>query len=51
MTTKTDAHSGVANAVKAPWLPMIALAQIQMEFNVSALPVSIGGFFYSFTPD
>ena len=50
MTTKTDALSGMANAVKAPWLPMIviALAQIQMGFNVSALPVSIGGIVEDF---
>jgi MFS family permease len=35
---------------KASWLPMlvIALAQIQMGFNVSALPVSIGGIVEEF---
>ncbi len=50
MTTKTDAVSGLSNAVKASWLPMIviALAQIQMGFNVSALPVSIGGIVEDF---
>lgn len=38
--TAGDLHS----VVRASWLPMIiiALAQIQMSFNVSALPVSIG---------
>jgi hypothetical protein len=46
MTTKKDPIACVTNAVKASWLPMIviALAQIKMGFNVSALPVSIGGF-------
>ena len=36
--------------IKASWLPMliIALAQIQMGFNVSALPVSIGGIVEDF---
>ena len=50
MTTKTDALAGAANAVKASWLPMfiIALAQIQRGFNVSALPVSIGGIVEDF---
>ncbi len=50
MTTKTDAVSGLTNAVKVSWLPMIviALAQIQMGFNVSALPVSIGGIVEDF---
>ena len=34
-----------ASAVKASWSPMIALAlaQVLMSFNVSALPVSMGG--------
>lgn len=37
-------------AAQASWLPMIviALAQIQMAFNVSALPVSIGGIVQDF---
>jgi hypothetical protein len=36
----TDTNSGA----KASWLPMviILLAQIQMGFNVNAIPVSIG---------
>ncbi len=50
MTTKSNLPAGVASAVKASWLPMliIALAQIQMGFNVSALPVSIGGIVEDF---
>lgn len=53
MTTKKDAIAGVANAVKASWLTMIviAFAQIQMGFNVSPLPVSIGGIVESFSSD
>jgi MFS family permease len=45
MTTKANMSAAVTSAVRASWLPMliIALAQIQMGFNVSALPVSIGG--------
>jgi hypothetical protein len=51
MTTKTDPISGVATVVKTSWLPMIviALAQIQIGFNVSALPVSIGGIVEDFS--
>jgi MFS family permease len=50
MTTTTDILSGTSRAVRASWLPMliIALAQIQMGFNVSALPVSIGGIVEDF---
>ena len=50
MTTKTEPISVAGTAVKASWLPMIviALAQIQMGFNVSALPVSIGGIVEDF---
>jgi MFS family permease len=50
MTAKSDVAVGVVTAVKASWLPMviIALAQIQMGFNVSALPVSIGGIVEDF---
>jgi len=44
ITAKTGEPDTAASASKASWLPMIviALAQIQMAFNVSALPVSIG---------
>ena len=44
MASKTQSAIRVENALKASWLPMliIALAQIQMSFNVSAIPVSIG---------
>ncbi len=44
MASKTQSAISVENALKASWLPMliIALAQIQMSFNVSAIPVSIG---------
>jgi MFS family permease len=50
MTSKTDLKTNVTSAVRASWLPMliIALAQIQMGFNVSALPVSIGGIVEDF---
>jgi len=50
MTTQSDVEKSVAGAVRASWLPMliIALAQIQMSFNVSALPVSIGGIVEDF---
>jgi len=50
MTTQSDIEKGIASAVRASWLPMliIALAQIQMGFNVSALPVSIGGIVEDF---
>jgi MFS family permease len=50
MTTKSDVTAGIASVVRASWLPMliIALAQIQMGFNVSALPVSIGGIVEDF---
>jgi MFS family permease len=50
MTTKSEISGSTASAVKASWLPMliIALAQIQMGFNVSALPVSIGGIVEDF---
>ncbi len=44
MASKTNSTVSVEKALKASWLPMliIALAQIQMSFNVSAIPVSIG---------
>ncbi len=50
MRTRSDVITGAASAVRASWLPMIiiALAQIQMGFNVSALPVSIGGIVEDF---
>jgi MFS family permease len=50
MTTKSQVETAVASAARASWLPMliIALAQIQMGFNVSALPVSIGGIVEDF---
>ncbi|MFL7870541.1 MAG: MFS transporter [Anaerolineales bacterium] len=50
MSVKSDVKAGTASAIKASWLPMmiIALAQIQMGFNVSALPVSIGGIVEDF---
>ncbi len=50
MRTRSDVIAGAASAVRASWLPMIiiALAQIQMGFNVSALPVSIGGIVEDF---
>ena len=50
MAMKNDPVPVIPNVVKASWLPMvvIALAQIQMGFNVSALPVSIGGIVEDF---
>lgn len=44
MPDKPKPAGDLQQAVQASWLPMIiiALAQIQMSFNVSALPVSIG---------
>jgi len=44
MATKVDTITQTSIVDKASWLPMliIALAQIQMAFNVSALPISIG---------
>ena len=42
--TKTTDSTATAAVTRASWLPMgiILLAQIQMGFNVNALPVSIG---------
>ena len=44
MAGKSNTAAIAKTALKASWLPMIiiALAQIQMGFNVSAIPVSIG---------
>ena len=44
MAVKTKTAASPKSVIKASWLPMliIALAQIQMSFNVSAIPVSIG---------
>ena len=44
MATKAGSLTGAEQIARAPWLPMIIilLAQIQMAFNVNALPVSIG---------
>jgi MFS family permease len=44
MAAKTKTTASPEIFLKASWLPMliIALAQIQMGFNVSAIPVSIG---------
>ena len=50
MAVKTETAASPKSVIKASWLPMliIALAQIQMGFNVSALPVSIGGIVEDF---
>ena len=50
MTTKNNSVASSITTAKVSWLPMliIALAQIQMGFNVSALPVSIGGIVEEF---
>lgn len=44
MATKAGSRTGAAIVEHASWLPMIIilLAQMQMAFNVNALPVSIG---------
>ncbi len=44
MSEQSNTASTAKSVLKASWVPMlvIALAQIQMGFNVSALPVSIG---------
>lgn len=50
ITAITGEPAAPAGEAKASWLPMIviALAQIQMAFNVSALPVSIGAIVREF---
>jgi MFS family permease len=50
MVTKSKPAVKAESALRASWLPMgvIALAQIQMAFNVSALPISIGGIVRDF---
>src|SRR5262245_13478085 len=44
MATKAGSRTGAVVVERASWLPMIIilLAQMQMAFNVNALPVSIG---------
>ncbi len=44
MTQKSDPVSSAATAHYVSWLPLvvIVMAQVQMAFNVNALPVSIG---------
>ena len=44
MTTKPVLPSSTAAVIRASWLPLviIVLAQLQMGFNINALPVSIG---------
>lgn len=51
MTEMAGEQTGAAISARASWLPMmvIALAQIQMAFNVSALPVSIGAIVSEFS--
>ncbi len=50
MTAQTASTTNPPAAAQASWFPMliIALAQIQMGFNVSALPVSMGGIVEEF---
>lgn len=50
MSHKTLTDSGVADVVRTSWFFMliIALAQIQMGFNVNSITVSIGGIVDSF---
>jgi len=44
MTKQSDSKSHAAAVIRASWLPLviIVLAQLQMGFNINALPVSIG---------
>lgn len=44
MTQKVDTNKTVTAEQTASWLPLIIilLAQIQMAFNVNAIPVSMG---------
>jgi len=44
MSRKTEASAGAGTAQSASWLSLliIVLAQIQMAFNVNALPISLG---------
>jgi MFS family permease len=48
--TATGEASATAEAPKASWIPMIAIAlgQVIMSFNVAALPVSLAGMVASF---
>ncbi|MBL8147190.1 MAG: MFS transporter, partial [Anaerolineae bacterium] len=50
MASTAAAPAPQAASVQASWFPMlvIALAQVQMSFNISALPVSIGGIVEDF---
>ncbi|MBE2183889.1 MAG: MFS transporter [Anaerolineae bacterium] len=50
MAAQTASIANPPAATRASWFPMliIALAQIQMGFNVSALPVSMGGIVEEF---
>jgi MFS family permease len=50
VTTRSDSAAAGGAGASASWLPMIIimLAQIQMAFNVNALPVSIGGIVEDF---
>lgn len=50
MSEQSTPATVAKSVLKASWVPMliIALAQIQMGFNVSALPVSIGGIVEDF---
>jgi Major Facilitator Superfamily len=50
MATATTSAPVAEPEVRDPWLPMIviAMAQMLMSFNVSAIPVSMGGMVESF---
>lgn len=50
MTTTTADHRSADAEVRTSWVPMIGLflAQILMSYNVSALPVSLGGIVDTF---
>jgi hypothetical protein len=50
MATQSNPAGSAESTLRASWLPMIIilLAQIQMAFNVNALPVSIGAIVEQF---
>src|SRR6516225_2174529 len=50
MTTQDNSATSADSEVRASWVPMIVIAmgQMLMSFNVSAIPVSMGGTVESF---
>jgi MFS family permease len=48
MNDQTHESSAEPSVTKDSWVPMIALAQMLMSFNVVAIPVSMSGMVESF---